>query len=158
MIIRIHNSASHKVLGIPYFDIKSNQVSDQHEISINGDSFTGEYDHTNGEFKLKGDISGVAWDVDGVYTAPGVHNSEWDISYSRPLNDMNNQSGKLLIESSMFNTAIMARLDNEILSGRFSFDADDVTIIVESFEIGMIKKSYLILKLNADNLMVCYQY
>ena len=168
------NNAYLKVLGVPYFDIKSNQVSGQHEISIHGGSFTGEYDQTNGEFKLKGDISGVAWDVDGVYTAPGVHNSEWDISYSRQLNvfkqetsklqfahalDINDQSGKLLIESPLFNTAIMARLDNEILSGRFSFDTDslfidEVTINVESFEIGMIKKSVLILKLNADNLMV----
>ena len=163
------NNAYLKVLGVPYFDIKSNQVSGQHEISIHGGSFTGEYDQTNGEFKLKGDISGVAWDVDGVYTAPGVHTSEWDISYSRQLNvfkqetsklqfghalDINDQSGKIMIESPLFNTAIMARLDNEILSGRFSFDADDITIDVESFEIGMLKGSVLVLKLNADNLMV----
>ena len=59
-----------------------------------------------------------------------------------------------MIESPLFNTAIMARLDNEILSGRFSFDADDITIDVESFEIGMLKGSVLVLKLNADNLMV----
>ena len=48
----------------------------------------------------------------------------------------------------------MATLDGEILSGRFSFDADDIEINVESFEIGMLKKSVLVLKLNADNLMV----
>ena len=48
----------------------------------------------------------------------------------------------------------MATLDGEILSGRFSFDAEDIEINVESFEIGMLKKSVLVLKLNADNLMV----
>ena len=48
----------------------------------------------------------------------------------------------------------MARLDGEILSGRFSFDAEDIEINVESFEIGTLKKSVLVLKLNADNLMV----
>ena len=48
----------------------------------------------------------------------------------------------------------MATLDGEILSGRFSFDADDLEINVEAFEIGMLKKSVLVLKLNADNLMV----
>ena len=50
------NNAYLKVLDVPYF--KSNQVSGQYEISIHGGSFTGEYDQTNAEFKLKGDISG----------------------------------------------------------------------------------------------------
>ena len=42
------NNAYLKVLDVPYF--KSNQVSGQHEISIHGGSFIGEYNQTNTEF------------------------------------------------------------------------------------------------------------